>query len=208
MINIATFSEACESIRKSAESKCDEEVLHVLRSVNYDLIAAEGRYHKACHASYVSKTNLKYQGSYSKEETKHSKAFNELLTIITPEVKSGKAYDMNTLLTKYKELLQRKQVDGEGYTRQKLKSRLQSHFGDSLVFQQPFVRTEPEFVYSSSLSLFGVINAVYRLSSSEPQAMIETKATDKPPPNNLTQMIYAVSKAIRNENKSPATMCG
>ena len=199
MINIATFSEACESIRKSAESKCDEEVLHVLRSVNYDLIAAEGRYHKACHASYVSKTNLKYQGSYSKEETKHSKAFNELLTIITPEVKSGKAYDMNTLLTKYKELLQRKQVDGEGYTRQKLKSRLQSHFGDSLVFQQPFVRTEPEFVYSSSLSLFGVINAVYRLSSSEPQAMIETKATDKPPPNNLTQMIYAVSKAIRNE---------
>jgi len=199
LINIATFSEACESIRKSAESKCDEEVLHVLRSVNYDLIAAEGRYHKACHASYVSKTNLKYQGSYSKEETKHSKAFNELLTIITPEVKSGKAYDMNTLLTKYKELLQRKQVDGEGYTRQKLKSRLQSHFGDSLVFQQPFVRTEPEFVYSSSLSLFGVINAVYRLSSSEPQAMIETKATDKPPPNNLTQMIYAVSKAIRNE---------
>jgi len=185
LINIATF-EAFESIRKSAESKCDEEMLHVLRSVNYDLIAAEGRYHKACHAS-------------SKEETKHSEAFNELLTIITLEVKSRKAYDMNTLLTKYKELLQRKQVDGEGYTRRKLKSRLQSHFGDSLVFQQPFVRTEPEFVYSSSLSLFEVINAVYRLSSSEPQAMIETKATDKPPPNDLTQMIYAVSKAIRNE---------
>ena len=104
LINISTF-EACDSIRMSAETKGDEEMLHILRSVNSDLIAAEARYHKACHASYVSKSNLKYQGFYRKEETKYNEAFNELLEIITPEITAGKAYDMNILLGMYKEFL-------------------------------------------------------------------------------------------------------
>lgn len=57
LINIATF-EACNSIKESAEARKDPELLNVLESVNYDLIAAEGKYHKACHASYTSKVNL------------------------------------------------------------------------------------------------------------------------------------------------------
>ena len=43
LINIATF-EACDSIKKAAEAKNDEEMLHILRSVK-DLIAAEAKYH-------------------------------------------------------------------------------------------------------------------------------------------------------------------
>ena len=46
LINISTF-EACESIKKAAEAKNDEEMLHTLRNVN-DLIAAEAKYHKSC----------------------------------------------------------------------------------------------------------------------------------------------------------------
>ena len=34
-------------------------MLHILLSVNYDLIAAEAVYHKVCYATYISKTNLK-----------------------------------------------------------------------------------------------------------------------------------------------------
>jgi hypothetical protein len=45
MINVCTF-EACDSVRKAAESKEDLDMLHTLRSVNYDLIAAEAKYHK------------------------------------------------------------------------------------------------------------------------------------------------------------------
>ena len=59
MHNFCTF-EACESVRKAAESKGDEAMLHVLLSVNNDLIAAEAKYHKACFASYISKSNLKH----------------------------------------------------------------------------------------------------------------------------------------------------
>lgn len=56
LINIATF-DACNTIRLAAETRCDEELLLVI-SVNYDMIAVEGKYHKSCHATYVSKKNL------------------------------------------------------------------------------------------------------------------------------------------------------
>ena len=42
MFNVCTF-EACDSVRQAAESKGDEEMLHVLISVNNDLIAAGGK---------------------------------------------------------------------------------------------------------------------------------------------------------------------
>lgn len=82
LINIATF-EACNSIKESAEARKDCELLNVLESVNYDLIAAEGKYHKACHASYTSKVNLeRKQRSSSAEENVFDEVFNWLMTII------------------------------------------------------------------------------------------------------------------------------
>ena len=59
VINIATI-ESCESIKKAAEAKNDEEMLHTLRSVN-DLIAAEAKYHNSCYGSYTSKSNLRFK---------------------------------------------------------------------------------------------------------------------------------------------------
>ena len=132
LINIATF-EACESIKKAAETKNDEEMLHILRSVN-DLIAAEAKYHKSCYGSYTSISNLRFQAPRDKEETKHDEAFNELISIITLKIEAGNAYDMNNLLNIFKGSLQSKGVDCESYTRQKLKSRLVSHFKEDLVF--------------------------------------------------------------------------
>ena len=89
LISVATF-EACESIKKAAEVKNDEEMLHTLRSVN-DLIAAEARYHKSCYGSYTSKSNLRFQVPRDKEETKHDEAFNDLISIITPKIEAGNA---------------------------------------------------------------------------------------------------------------------
>ena len=54
LINVCTF-EASASIKKGAEIKGDEDMLHTLRSVNDDLIAAGARYHENCFALYVSK---------------------------------------------------------------------------------------------------------------------------------------------------------
>lgn len=50
MQNVCTF-EACQTItEKAVESKGDEQMLHLLRGVNNDLIATEAKYHKNCFA--------------------------------------------------------------------------------------------------------------------------------------------------------------
>ena len=71
----------------------------------------------------------------------------------------GKAYDMSSLLKKYIELLETRGIDGQNYTKQKLKLRMKSHFGEAIVFHQPYQKTSPQLVYSSSISLQDVINA-------------------------------------------------
>lgn len=98
MINVCTF-EACDSVRKAAESKEDLDMLHTLRSVNYDLIAAEGKYHKNCFALYISKKSLKYQES--KGDSLYENAFQEIVKDIGIGIDQGKAYDMASLLDKY-----------------------------------------------------------------------------------------------------------
>ena len=54
--------QACETIVQTATVKGDEDILRVTGAVNNDLVAAEARYHKACHATYISKHNLHYEG--------------------------------------------------------------------------------------------------------------------------------------------------
>ena len=59
MVTATTF-EACRSIRQAAEGKGDDNMLLVLPA-NNDLIAAEAKYHKACYATYVSTSNIKFK---------------------------------------------------------------------------------------------------------------------------------------------------
>ena len=58
LVNISTF-EACQSIAKAASIKNDEHMLHVLRSVNHNLVATEAMYHKNCYALYVAASTKK-----------------------------------------------------------------------------------------------------------------------------------------------------
>ena len=121
MHNVRTF-EARESVRKAAESKGDEGMLHVLISINHDLIAGEAKYHKTCFASYVSKSNLKHKSFKEKEmETFYDTAFKEMATEISKGIYQGKAYDMSSLLSKYRKRLQDKGINGENYSKQRLK---------------------------------------------------------------------------------------
>ena len=41
--------QACETIVQTGTVKGDEDILRVTGAVNNDLVAAEARYHKACH---------------------------------------------------------------------------------------------------------------------------------------------------------------
>ena len=66
--------QACETIVQTATVKGDEDILRVTGAVNNDLVAAEARYHKACHATYISKNNLHYEG---RQETSYDVAFQK-----------------------------------------------------------------------------------------------------------------------------------
>ena len=61
-------------IVQTATVKGDEDILRVTGAVNNDLVAAEARYHKACHATYISKNNLHYEG---RQETSYDVAFQK-----------------------------------------------------------------------------------------------------------------------------------
>ena len=177
-------------------AKNDEKMLHTVRSVN-DLIAAEAKYHKSCYASYTSKSNLRFQVPLNKEETKHDKAFNDLISIIAPKIEAGNAYDMNNLLNMFEGSLQSKGVDCESYTRQKLKSRLVSHSKEGLVFHQP-QSTKPELVFSSSVSLLDVINAANSLPAPDQgEGMQHNRATPTSHQNDDATMVYTVATIIR-----------
>ena len=156
LINVCTF-DACQSKKKAAESKGDEDMLHALRSINDDLIAVEAKYHKNCFALYVTKKTL-HQHENEQSESPHESAFREMTKEISPGLDQGKAYDMGSLLTRYREILDEKEVQGDSYTTQRLKVRLEKHFGDSIVFHQQTDRTKPELLYSSSIQVQDVLN--------------------------------------------------
>ena len=71
---VRTF-QASETIVQTAIVTGDEDILRVTGAVNNDLVASEARYHKACHATYISKNNLHYEGM---QETSYDVAFQKL----------------------------------------------------------------------------------------------------------------------------------
>ena len=149
MHNVCTF-ESCESIRQAAESKGDDEMVHVLRS--------------------VSKSNLRHQSFRENEgEGHYDTAFKEMAAEISEGIALGKAYDMVNLLSKYRELLENKGVKAESYSKQRLKLRLQKHFGDTIVFHQHSDKSKPEAIYSSHLSVQDVLNAAAQNSNPKPE---------------------------------------
>ena len=163
LTNISTF-EACESVRLAAEGQGDDSMLHILHSVNGDLIAAEAKYHKNCFALYVSKRSK--ANKEDGRESVYDKAFQVLANNITAGIDQGRAYDMTSLLNRFRDILaglQSSQTGAGGdpasYTSQRLKVRLQKHFSSNIVFHQPADRSKPELIYSSKVNVQAILNA-------------------------------------------------
>ena len=99
----------------------------MLESVNCHLIAAEGRYHKACHASYTCKVNLeRKQRSSSAEENVFDEVFHWLMTTIIPD----------TSVSIFKTEIEKRGNATDNYTKQKLKARLTANFKEQIAFYQ------------------------------------------------------------------------
>ncbi len=180
--SVQTFS-ACKTIQDAAEEKGDIEMLTHIQGI--DLIAVEAKYHEVCRAQYVAKRNVAYK-TYKEtdDEDLYSLAFNELVTEIEEGINHGQAYTMTFLLSRFKQHLADKGVEADNYRSEKLKSRLENHFEDLIVFHQQPGRSKPELVYSSVISLQDVINAASTLRQphQSPQFVRDCKPeqTDSP----------------------------
>ena len=108
--------------------------MRITGAVNNDLVAAEARYHKACRATYISKNNLHSEG---RQETSYDVAFQKLTEYISSDLDCGKAFDMLTVIGRYKDYLNVQDMSLDCYTTQRLKLQLKKHFGDKIVFHQP-----------------------------------------------------------------------
>jgi len=123
-----------------------------------DLVASAAKYHKTCFASYVSKLKSRALKDEAGQESAYDKSFLKMAPELRKGLKCGKAYDMSSLLKKYIGLLEKRGIYGSNYTNHKLNLRVKSHFGETIVFHQPFQKNSPEIVYSSFISVHDVIN--------------------------------------------------
>ena len=136
LTHVSSF-DACQTIISTAEARGDTGLLTNIRGL--DVIAAEVKYHSACQASYVSKSNIKHQifkEENPNEECIYDKSFKELLTEIDSEMTAGKVYEISHLLERYKEILSSNSSLSQSYRSDKLKKGLINHFSDSVVFDK------------------------------------------------------------------------
>ena len=156
-----------------------------------DLICNEGKYQESCHAANVSKSNIKSRCLDEIPVNGYESAFIEFLIIISPAILRGKAYDMNYLLQLYNDLLTKRDINDDSYTRQKLKLPIKLVFKDSRLLHQPHGSTKPEYVYSSSISLLDVINAATKADKNSGAAanIAQNRLVDEEP-NEEIKTIY------------------
>jgi len=139
MQNVSTI-EAANTVRLSAEAKGDQDMFRVLLGINMDLVASAAKYHKTFFASHVSKSNLKSRAFKDEagQESAYDISFLEMASEFRKGLESGKAYDMSSLFKTYIDLLEKRGIYGSDYTNQKLKLRMKSNFGETIVFHQPY----------------------------------------------------------------------
>ena len=180
-----------------AKAKDDDDMIRILLGVKNDLVAAEARYHKTCYASYTSLSNLKWQclPEDEKKESAYDQAFQELVSEIEIGIKAWKAFDMSSLLNKYIGLLEKQGVDGHKYKTQNLKFRMKNHFGERIVFQQPYRRDISELVYSSEISLMDVINGAAAQRNDQPELLQKENS------ESAESVVYKAAKMLKGSIK-------
>ncbi|CAH3184172.1 unnamed protein product, partial [Porites lobata] len=170
LMNVSTF-DSCKAIEEAARGRSDKSML--LKISGVDLIAPEAKYHKHCRSQNLSKSNLMFVDfRVDWEEDVYIQAFQNLREDIKPQLESGVALDMKTLLDSYQGILQHLGCNtAKSYKSERLKRRLQQSFQEEIVFQKLPDPSKPELVYSSSISLQDVINsAAKKIDVSAPTA--------------------------------------
>ena len=208
-MNVSTF-DSCKAIEEAARRRSDESML--LKISGVDLIAAEAKYHKHCRSQYVSKSNLMFVDfRVDGEEDVYTQAFQNLREDIKPQLESGVALDMKTLLDSYQGILQHLGCNtAKSYKSERLKRRLQQSFQEEIVFQKLPDPSKPELVYSSSISLQDVINSAAKKSChlAKMSASSEDESSNSQGQNDVNSILYHAAQILRSSIRSESKSIG
>ena len=150
-IRAATF-EFGQKLDKAINEKNDTVLRARLGDIS-KLIANEAKYHKNCHAKYVSVRKPGLQQSV------HDIAFKNFLEVIEKDlIEGGRAFDMLNIFKEKIIEFDSEDVSEDSYRTGKLKKKLLGHFGNSIAFHKPSDVLMPEIVFSSSIEIKDIIN--------------------------------------------------
>ena len=148
MHQVLTYS-ANNAIHEGAKKLSDTELLRKI--IDKDLIAQEVKYHKQCYSLFVLKANEVESVPSNGEDCEKFDAFDKMLSMVDHEIfEKRKVLDMKSLLEKYYAIL-REEGSQQAYRSDKLKSRLEKHYKEKLVFRERG-RNKYQLVYSSDIS--------------------------------------------------------
>ena len=158
----------CDNLGKRCKEKKDTDFERKIGNEYRKLPAFEARYHTCCLLRYM-KADYKRK---SDDTDPHQAHFTKLLNYLCPLLESGRALLMTIVLAKYKEFMNETMTGGQvqSYTTQKLKQRLEKHFGDQVVIESQNNYSKGNIIYSSKISVLDAINLArdYRLRFREP----------------------------------------
>ena len=208
LTHVSSF-DAYQAIISAAEPRGDTGLLTNIQGL--DLIAAEAKYHSACRASYVSKSNLKrqvFKEENPNEECIYDKSFKELSTEIDSEITAGKVYEISHLLERYKETLSSNGILSQSYRNEKLKKRLINQFCDSVVFHKQRDPSKSELIYSSSIAVQGLINAAAIFSNLEAEEYFCCPPEEVEDPETAKmKILFQAAHILKTDLKRSAGIC-
>ena len=125
------------SLRQKARELDDDALLTRIQGYgddSVDMIAYDVRYHRSCMNRYMSRRGPKFSISTMKDI--HEETFKLLVQKISePLLEGSTVFLLTTLRDIYRTMLKDKSVDNwANYRSSLMKSRLQSHFEDKIVF--------------------------------------------------------------------------
>ena len=147
------YDNTMDKIERCCRERKDYDLERLIGGDFSKLPAIEAKYHRNCYNMYLKKTT-----TVKSKDTIHDICFKLLVDEkVDPALSDGRALNINTLLTQFKEYLKDKEYDDyDAYTSQKLKQRLVKHYGSSICVTQEINQTQS--IYSSNTCITEVIN--------------------------------------------------
>ena len=163
-----------------------------------DDVQEKAQYHAACSTNYLLKWKKDHSAdNYStiKNESEHDIAFKKFLDILHHDLfENKKAFTMSSLLDKCCSLLP------EGlstkYSTAKLQTRLQNHYGNTIVIESQKGQGQSNIVFSSSISVADAICVASKLKADLKFSEVEASSVDVPDMQE-DQIIHDAAKVLR-----------